>query len=78
MADLAQTIDPWRLILHQSMSCPVLHQMVTRVHRGDLTREDALMACVLFLSQERRRFMDMEVDRLKKEPQSGVTRRADL
>jgi hypothetical protein len=56
--------DIERLALHY----PVLHQAVTLVRRGDLTREQALIAAVFALADAFQKLFTAEVDCRMNEP----------
>jgi hypothetical protein len=62
----------WADVLQAARDCPVLHHMCTRVERGEITREEGLIAAVLWLSGERRRLQAREVERLQNAPPSPV------
>lgn len=55
----------WEDVLMASRNCPVLHWMVHAVERRGMAREDALIAAVMWFSEDRRRWLDAEVERLR-------------
>lgn len=61
-------LPTWEDIEREALTCPVLHQMMTRIRMGHVSREDALLATVRWLSRDRKRMMDREVERLQREP----------
>jgi hypothetical protein len=58
----------WRDVEEAALHCPVLHQAVTLVQRGDLTEMQALIIAALRLSRMRQEWMDREVERLMNQP----------
>lgn len=54
----------WTDIEEAALTDPTLHQMVTLVERGDLTREQALILTVLAFSKSLKEWQQREVDRV--------------
>jgi hypothetical protein len=51
-------VPTWDDVQDEAMHCPVLQHMVTVAERGDVTRDQALTAAVLWLSRDRRRLLE--------------------
>ena len=60
----AGPIPTWEDVEREARHEPVLQHMVTRVRLGHLTREQALLVTVVWLSRERRTFIEREFQRL--------------
>lgn len=56
-------IKTWADVEAAAETCPVLRNLVDVVRAGLLTREAALINIVLFLSQERARMVQLEIER---------------
>ena len=54
----------WEDIEREALHCPVLHAAVTVARQGATSRERALTAIALFLSRERREWMQREAERV--------------
>lgn len=62
----------WEDIERLSLHNPVLHQVVTLVQRGDLTREQALILAVFSLADSFQQLYRAEVERRRNEPPNSV------
>lgn len=58
----------WNDIVERAINDAVLYRLVTLDRRGDATREELLIATVLWLAADRQRLMDLEIHRLMNEP----------
>ena len=58
----------WNDVVDAALNCPVRHMAVTHVRAGNATREEALIAAVLYLSKVRQQHFDREAKRLSGEP----------
>lgn len=55
----------------EALNDAVLHKFLTHYRRGDCTREEALIAACIWLSRERRKLMEENVERLMREGPKG-------
>lgn len=62
----------WEDIERLALHYPAAHQAVTLVHRGDLTREQALIALTYALADAFSRLFTAEVERRMMEPANPV------
>jgi hypothetical protein len=73
---VSETLPTWEDVERAALHCPVLARLVAyvRSNEGTVTREQALIWAVLFLSKERADSLAREVDRLKHEPAPSFRR----
>jgi len=55
----------------EALNDAVLHRFLTHYRRGDCTKEEALIAACIWLSRDRKKLIEREIERITYEARHG-------